>query len=104
MNIDSIDQAEAIAAATATLFTTRADTADPSEWVFSDSYTRYLTLLRSGTSRATGPREVIAEVTGPDVDTWGYVASDILDDASGSFHLPETSRIHVDGGRATLTW
>lgn len=103
----SIVAAETIAAAVAAKFIERADLEHPSDWSSMQAGGRYVALLCSGTAHAPAPRTVIAQVSGPDVDIWGYAASEILDAAAARFGLPDTSIIQDDGeeaGRYRLTW
>ncbi|MFF2088542.1 hypothetical protein ACFVVM_32565 [Nocardia sp. NPDC058176] len=105
--VESIVAAEVIAVAVNARFRECADNQHPSDWASMNAGARYVALLCSGTAHAPAPRTVIAQVTGPDVDIWGYTASDVLDAAASRFDLPDTSHIHIhgdDAGRYTLTW
>lgn len=62
-------------------FQDRADNEHWRDWNYPDSYRRYVALLRSGRTWVGCNGSVFARVTGPDVDIWGYVASDALDNA-----------------------
>lgn len=104
---ESIVAAEVIAVATNARFRECADHQHPSDWASMEAGARYVELLRSGTAHAPAPRTVIAQVTGPEMDIWGYAAADALDAAASRFGLPDSSYISEDGqhtGRYKLTW
>jgi hypothetical protein len=60
----------------------RAVTEWPDDWSDYSAYRRYVALLASGTGYVGADGSPVVRVTGPDIDVWGYVASDALDGAS----------------------
>ncbi|MFI7524555.1 hypothetical protein [Nocardia salmonicida] len=99
------DQAARIAAEVTAAFPPRAVDAWPGDWVSGEAFRRYVALLLTGTAHAPAPRTVVAEVTGPDIPSWGYAAFEVLDAVSARHQLPDTAHISDEApGRYRLTW
>jgi len=65
----------------------RADSEDWRDWMWPESYRRYVALLRTVKTHVGVNGSVFCRVSGPDVDVWGYVASEALDGAFGELGM-----------------
>jgi hypothetical protein len=92
-----------IAQRAAERFTERADTENWRDWTYPDSYRRYVAMLRTGQAWVGCNGSVFARVTGPDVDIWGYAASEALDSAGQDLTDPEWMIEDIRPGVCRLT-
>jgi hypothetical protein len=77
-----------IAAAIPGILRDHASRVDFRDWSSIDSYRAFVALLRSGTAWRVGANTVVAMVSGPDADVWGYVVANAFDDATQDYDLP----------------
>lgn len=107
-NADAPELAATLAAEVIAKFAARAAAEFADDWYSYDSYARFVALLETGTAHSPAPRTVIAGVPGAtadDVETWGYVAAEVLDAVAAPHRLPDTALITDEGpGRYRLTW